>query len=112
VSKIATLEADADAKRSRLEHTLRRIEKQATVLRLVDDVIARNGAPNSSEIAQALRRNPLLAASLVLLVGLIALEVTRARKVRSINRRDGQSVVPARKIPTPSHETQETYHGR
>jgi hypothetical protein len=80
VTEIAKLEADANAKRSRLEHTLRTLEKRATILGLVDDIVARSGAPTSAEIVQTLRRNPVLAAGLALCIGLIAIEAMRARK--------------------------------
>jgi hypothetical protein len=112
VSDVAKLKAEADAKRSRLEHTLHAIEGRATVLRLVNDVIARNYPPSSSEITEALRRNPLLAAGLALLVGVLAYEVNRGRKFQAIKKRHGRSVLAGRKIPTPSPETQETHHGR
>src|SRR4051812_44832186 len=79
MNKVARLEAEANAKRSRLEATLRRLEERTTLLGLVEDVAERAGALSPSEIAAALRRNPLLAAGLVLCIGLLAIDVSRMR---------------------------------
>jgi hypothetical protein len=95
VTNLAKLEADADAKRSRLENTLRSLEERATFPGLVDNVIARIGAPTSAEVAEALRRNPLLAAGLALCAGLIAIEVVRARRAKPIRSRSRQTITPA-----------------
>jgi hypothetical protein len=111
VTDIAKLEADANAKRSRLEHTLRTLEERATVLGLVDDIIARSGAPTSAEIIQTLRRNPLLVAGLALCVGLIAIEAMRARKRLSLNDRHRPGSSQARGSITSSPMKEEISHG-
>jgi hypothetical protein len=95
VTRLAQLEADAEAKRSRLEHTLRNLGKRATVLGLVDDLIARSGAPTSDEVAEALRRNLLLAIGLAFCAGLLAVEVRRARRLRPVKSRERRDVAQA-----------------
>lgn len=82
MSNLTQLEAEAEAKRLRLERTLGRLEQRASFESLVDEVIARSGAPTPNEVADVLRRNPALAAGLALCVGLIAWEVVKARKRR------------------------------
>lgn len=90
------LEAEAEARRSRFESTMRRLEQKTHPRSLIDTVIARVGAPTSREIAEVLRRNPMLAAVLALCVGAIAIEVIRVRKQRTILDGGHASVAPHR----------------
>jgi hypothetical protein len=101
VSNLVKLEADAEAKRLRLEETLRSLEKRATFLGVVDEAIALSGAPRSGEVADVLRRNPVLAIGLALCLGLIALEVRKSRRQGAIGRRNRHGVAQPRNALTP-----------
>jgi len=99
VSNLVKLEADAETKRLRLEETLRSLEKRATFLGVVDEAIALSGAPRSGEVADVLRRNPVLAIGLALCLGLIAIEVRRSRT--AIGRRNRHGVAQPRNALAP-----------
>ncbi len=90
------LEADAETKRSRFENTIKRLEEKTKPRSLINTAIAKVGAPTSREVAEALRRNPMLAAVLALCIGAIAVEVIRVRKQRTILEGRHASVAPDR----------------
>jgi len=103
LSKLATLEAEAEARRSRFENTLRRLEEKATPKNLIRSVSAKVGAPTASEVTEALRQNPILAAVLALCVGAIAIEVVRVRNQRTILNGNRGSAAPDRtRLPSMS----------
>jgi hypothetical protein len=96
------LEADAETRRSRFENTIKRLEEKTKPRSLNNTAIANVGAPTSREVAEALRRNPMLAAVLALCVGAIAVEVIRVRKQRTILVGRRASVAPDRNRLTPA----------
>jgi len=96
LSKLAMLEAEAEARRSRFESTMRRLEEKTKPRSLIDTAIATVGAPTSREVVEVLRRNPMLAAVLALCIGAIAVEVIRVRKQRTILEDRHASVAPDR----------------
>jgi hypothetical protein len=109
VTELTELQAKADEKRARLGRTLRNLEKRATLLGLADDIIARaGGAPRSSEIGEALRRNPILAVGVALCAGLLIVEVNKVRKSRMLNDRGRPRAHHASLSAT--DQTEESHH--